>query len=456
MRGTERQPCAAATTLPQLLPQPPTYSKGHADIGRPAALWRHAQDDDASSARQWELQMEAVAETVKRINTRIHGPSYVEPTSNAALQSEIVQLKLTNRELRAANRELKEQLSAEAEARKQDALRDALSDEESDAAHLRERRRMRDKLEQADAATKALRIEVGEKTREIAELRIRLGQLAPGPNNMLSQMRAVNLEHLRVHSARQARELERAQLELRATREALLGSPRLAGAPDATGDSEQLIQAVARLAESEEQRRQLIREKSELIAQLEKLRSGQFSGDALKKLNALRNRSAVQEAKVARARSALDESQRKPAQYATTTAGFRLDTELSKLKELQVQVQAAELLLHEKHQLTVLINMVARQAEVIERLQVQVEVSGCFRSRYLSVRDGESNQTRDDEVDVNMGGLDQLRLQVEMELVALSKMNAELSDAFSRMPTAQGKQLAGPCTCTSLTRRRTH
>ena len=76
--------------------------------------------------------------------------------------------------------------------------------------------------------------------------------------------------------------------------------------------------------------------------------------------------------------------------------------------------------------------------------------------RYLSVRDGESNQTRDDEVDVNMGGLDQLRLQVEMELVALSKMNAELSDAFSRMPTAQGKQLAGPCTCTSLTRRRTH
>jgi hypothetical protein len=228
------------------------------------------------------------------------------------------------------------------------------------------------------------------------------------------------------------------------------------GAPDATGESEQLIQAGARLAESEEQRRQLIREKSELIAQLEKLRSGQFSGDALKKLNALRNRSAVQEAKVARARSALDESQRKPVQYATTTAGFRLDTELSKLKELQVQVQAAELLLHEKHQLTVLINMVARQAEVIERLQVQVEVSGCFRSRYLSVRDGESNQTRDDEVDVNMGGLDQLRLQVEMELVALSKMNAELSDAFSRMPTAQGKQLAGPCTCTSLTRRRTH
>ena len=324
MRGAGRQPCAAATTLPQLLPQPPTCARPpnskDADSGRPAALWCHAQDDDASSARQWELQMEAAAETVKRINERIHGPSYVEPTSNAALQSEVDQLKLTNRELRDANRELKEQLFAEAEARRQDALSDALSDEESDAAHLRERRRMRDKLEQADAVTKALRVEVGEKTREIAMLRIRLGQLAPGPNDMLSQMRAVNLEHLRVHSARQARELERAQLELCATRKAMLVSPRLVGAVNSTGDSKQLVQAFARLAKSEEQRQQLILEKSELIAEMEKLRSGQLSVDALKKLNALRNRSAVQEAKVARARSALDECHAKLAQYATTTA----------------------------------------------------------------------------------------------------------------------------------------
>ena len=119
-----------------------------------------------------------------------------------------------------------------------------------------------------------------------------------------------------------------------------------------------------------------------------------------------------------------------------------------------MQVQAAELLLHEKHQLAGLINMVARQAEVIETLQVQVQAGECFRSRYLSVRDGESDQSRDDEKGANVGELDQLRLQVEMELVALSKMNAELSDAFSRMPATQGKQLAGPCTCTGLARHR--
>ena len=125
-------------------------------------------------------------------------------------------------------------------------------------------------------------------------------------------------------------------------------------------------------------------------------------------------------------------------------AGFRLDVELRKLKEVQVQVQAAELLLRDKQQIADLLDMVSKQAGVIEQLQGQVQVEERFRARYLSVREGEALQRGDDEAANNTDGLDQLRLQLETELGALSTINVQFYNWFSRNPTAQHRQLAGP------------
>jgi hypothetical protein len=120
-----------------------------------------------------------------------------------------------------------------------------------------------------------------------------------------------------------------------------------------------------------------------------------------------------------------------------------LEAELGKQKEIAVQVQATELLMRENHQLGDLIAMVAKQAAVIGRLQTQLELEGRFNSRYLNAREGDAMQTRDNEAAPNIHVLDQLRHQIESELGALSALNAQLSDSFSRMTTMQDKHLAG-------------
>ena len=112
------------------------------------------------------------------------------------------------------------------------------------------------------------------------------------------------------------------------------------------------------------------------------------------------------------------------------------------MKETQVQVQAAELLIREKHQLATLIDMVAKQAVVIERLQAQLELEEQFKVRYLTVQE-DAAQSRDDTAVSNTFALDQLRHQVETELSALSAIHSQLNDAVSSIRIAQDRQLAG-------------
>eukprot|EP01048_Picozoa_sp_COSAG05_P027737 COSAG05_NODE_8244_length_723_cov_0.993590_1_plen_90_part_10 len=78
---------------------------------------------------------------------------------------------------------------------------DALSDEESDALHLRERRKWRRKMATADAIMRVLRLEVASLRREAKELKVRAAGLEIGPNDMLAQMRELNTQELQVHSA---------------------------------------------------------------------------------------------------------------------------------------------------------------------------------------------------------------------------------------------------------------
>lgn len=275
--------------------------------------------------------MEAAAEKVHRLNKKIHGTSYVKPVSSVELD----RLRLKNRDLRAANRELKAKLLAEAEGRRLDIELDALGDEESDAAHLRERRRMREQLEQASDAIEALRAEVAEKTREITELRVQVGRAAPRPDNVISQMRAINMEQLRVHSARQAKELERTQLDLHAARKALLHSSGLVVAQGSTNEAQQLERVAVQLAKSEEQRQQLVTEKRELEQKLERMRSDQLTVSARKKLNTLHNKSAAQEANVLRARRALDECNEKHVHYAIGTRAGTIESTRQQTQEQQ-------------------------------------------------------------------------------------------------------------------------
>ena len=136
---------------------------------------------------------------------------------------------------------------------------------------------------------------------------------------MILQMRAINGEQLQVHSARQARELERTQLDLHAARKASLDSSRSVVAQDSTGDPKQLDRVVLQLAKSEELCQQLKTEKSELERELDRMRSGQIVVDARKKLNVLHNKSAAQEANVSRAQRALDECNGNLAQHATAS-----------------------------------------------------------------------------------------------------------------------------------------
>lgn len=312
--GAEGKPCVA--TLPQLLPRPPSGG-GRRNTPRHAAPYH---GEDASSARQWQLQMEAAAEKVQRLNKKIHGPAFQEPDPGAALQVELNRQKLKNRQLRTENRELRAQISAGVEKRGGEKLELNPSDDETSTVdHLRDRREIQGELEQANGTTQALRSEVAARKREIAELHSRLRQLAPGPEDMVAEMRALNMKQLQLHSARQARELERAQLDLLDARKALLDSPRLAGAQEPGAASKQLEQLTAKLAESQEHQQRLQNERNELVRELESLRADRVNVDGVKKLNALRARSAMQEANVSRARRALDEYKENVAEHAATS-----------------------------------------------------------------------------------------------------------------------------------------
>lgn len=130
--------------------------------------------------------------------------------------------------------------------------------------------------------------------------------------------------------------------------------------------------------------------------------------------------------------------------------GFRVEKEANKLNEVKVQVQAAEMLLREERQVSALIDMVTKQADVIKRLQAQLQVEDRVQSRYgvcESERKGEGKEEfrQKNYTTANMFRLDQLRYKVETELNALSTMNAELSSTLNGTPTAHNKKLAGPC-----------
>lgn len=306
-----------------VLPQPPPHAKpAHKRHGRSATARQHDAEEEASSARQWELQMEAAAKTVNKLNKKIQGPAYVHLESSATLRLELDRQKLKNRELRKMNKDLENRLHLSEDGRRLDNELDALSDEESDALHLRERRKWRRKMATADAIMRVLRLEVASLRREAKELKVRAAGLEPGPNDMLAQMRELNTQELQVHSARQAKALKLAQLDLQAANEALLHRESRTGA-DEDDAPEQLRQVraqleveaakraslSAQLAESEEQRQRLTREKLDLAQEVERHRSGQASLDAASNLNTLRNRSALQEANVERVRKEFDEYQ---------------------------------------------------------------------------------------------------------------------------------------------------
>ena len=176
--------------------------------------------------------MEAAAKTVNKLNKKIQGPAYVHLESSATLRLELDRQKLKNRELRKMNKDLENRLHLSEDGRRLDNELDALSDEESDALHLRERRKWRRKMATADAIMRVLRLEVASLRREAKELKVRAAGLEPGPNDMLAQMRELNTQELQVHSARQAKALKLAQLDLQAANEALLHRESRTGADE--------------------------------------------------------------------------------------------------------------------------------------------------------------------------------------------------------------------------------
>ena len=119
-------------------------------------------------------------------------------------------------------------------------------------------------------------------------------------------------------------------------------------------------------------------------------------------------------------------------------AGFRLTAEQDKLKVVRVQVQAAETLLRDKQQLGGLIDMVAKQRDVIENLQAQIETEARYRARYnTALHDGGSGEEEADveifsaESHANTARLDLLRFSLETELGAFATMQNQVTNGLS-------------------------
>ena len=120
--------------------------------------------------------------------------------------------------------------------------------------------------------------------------------------------------------------------------------------------------------------------------------------------------------------------------------GFRLTAEQDKLTAVQVQVQAAETLLRDKQQLGGLIDMVAKQRDVIADLQAQIETEARYRARYnTALHDGGSGsgeEAADVEIfsaesQANTARLDLLRFSLETELGAFATMQNQVTNGIS-------------------------
>jgi len=101
---------------------------------------------------------------------------------------------------------------------------------------------------------------------------------------------------------------------------------------------------------------------------------------------------------------------------------LNLDTEVARLTEVQTQVQAAEMLLRDKQHLSALIEMVAKQADVISRLQGQVATQARAWARYSDAPEAATSAAA-------ASRLDQLRFRLENELTEYSELSAQLSTA---------------------------
>lgn len=244
----------AANQLPALVPQPPAHQSKPRTID--AIISNSAGDDHdsdparMSSARRWELQMHTAAGKVAKLNKKIQGGSYVELENTAELSLELERQKTKNRELRKANADLAHRAHTSEQARRQERDADALSDEDSETLHALEHRNWRRKLAQSDMVMLVLRAELHTLRGSVKELKIRQAG-AKVPLDLLAQMRALNVEELRVQSARQAKELQRAQGELHSARTALLHRASPSGERASPNDTKEELQHMRAVLELE-------------------------------------------------------------------------------------------------------------------------------------------------------------------------------------------------------------
>ena len=101
---------------------------------------------------------------------------------------------------------------------------------------------------------------------------------------------------------------------------------------------------------------------------------------------------------------------------------YQLETEVARVTEAQAQVEAAEMLLRGKQQLAALIEMVTKQAGVIERLQGQVATQERALKRYSDVPAAATSAAA-------ASRLDQLRFRLESELTEYTELAAQVSSA---------------------------